>query len=135
MSSKNNDLSEINEILEKYKEATEEALEYAIKETSQDTVEKLRQAKPQGAGKYGSWSDYLKSWTSTHTTKRQSTRKRTIYNEKHYRLAHLLEHGTKAHAMPNGGRHPGSRAFEHINPIAEKIEDVFIENLKKGLEK
>lgn len=132
--SKSSDLSDINKILEDYKNVTEEALEQAIKRTAEETVNDLRSAQPSGAGKYGSWSDYLRGWTATKPIKTKSNKKSIIYNLTHYRLAHLLEFGTRPHAMPNGGRHPGARPFEHIEPITKDIEDKFLQNLKEGLE-
>ncbi|MNM63341.1 hypothetical protein D3C81_747070 [compost metagenome] len=63
---------------------------------------------------------YAKSW------KRKKTKSGyVIYNEKHYRLTHLLEHG---HVKRNGGR---AAARVHIRPVEEKIVEQFGKRVEK----
>ena len=111
-------------ILSNYADATEETCKEAISATAKETVNELRNVHVSGAEKYGSWDNYRKSWKSKKTNKGLET---TIYNEKYYRLTHLLE---KGHAFKNGGR---AKAFPHIAPIAEKAEESLLKKVKNGL--
>lgn len=111
-------------ILSNYANATTETCKDAIAETAQETVKELRNVHVAGAEKYGSWDNYRKSWKSKKTKQGLET---TIYNEKYYRLTHLLE---KGHAFKNGGR---AKAFPHIAPIAEKAEESLLNKVKNGL--
>lgn len=120
--------SEINSIMEDFVDATEETIDEAVKKTSKEALQELRNANPPGSGQFGSWKEYNKSWKVTQTkTDKRYHRKATIHNEKYYRLTHLLE---KGHALVSGGR---TRAFPHIAPVAEKAEEELMENIKKGI--
>ena len=122
--------NEIAEALEDFVGVTEEACEKGVLETSQDVVNALRAADPAGSGDYSDWSkEYNRGWTFR---KKKSKTFKTgilsiIWNEKHYRLTHLLE---KGHAKVNGGR---TRAFPHIAPVAEKADKELIENIRKNI--
>ena len=111
-------------ILSNYVNVSTEVCEKAISETTKETVNELHNVHVAGSEKYGSWDNYNKSWKSKKTNKGLGT---TIYNEKYYRLTHLLE---KGHAFKNGGR---ARAFPHIAPIADKAEETLLKKVKNGL--
>ena len=121
----------IEDTLNDFVGVTEEACEKGVIQTSKDAVDALRAADPAGSGEYSAWSkNYNKGWTFR---KEKSKRYKggimsTVWNEKHYRLTHLLE---KGHAKVNGGR---TRAFPHIAPVAEKAETQLMDNIKKGIE-
>lgn len=123
------DLSkEISNIMKDYVDATEECVEKAVTKTAKEALRELKGANPPGSGKYGSWSEYNKSWKITQTkTDKRYHKKATIHNVKYYRLTHLLE---KGHAMVGGGR---TREFPHIKPIADISELSLMENIKKGI--
>lgn len=122
--------AEIAKSLTEFAGATEEACDKGVIETSKDAVDALRAADPAESGDYSPWSkNYNKGWTF----RKEKSRKykgmlSTIWNEKHYRLTHLLE---KGHAKVNGGR---TRAFPHIAPVAEKAEEELVNKIKKNIE-
>lgn len=118
---------EIEQALADFAGTTEEACEKGVLETANDAVQALRNAHPPGSGSYDSWDDYNSGWTKRKS--RQKTKLKgiqaIIWNEKHYRLTHLLE---KGHAKVNGGR---TRAFPHIAPVEDKCADGLVQNIRK----
>ncbi|MBP3673290.1 MAG: HK97 gp10 family phage protein [Oscillospiraceae bacterium] len=76
----------------------------------------LRQTSPRKTG------EYAKSWKIDVQAGRLATIV-TVYSSKPG-LPHLLENG---HALPQGGR---ATAYPHIAPVAEAIEDKFIQELE-----
>lgn len=122
------DLSkEIMKCLDEFKDVTEEACEKGVLETANEAVRELRSAHPAGSGEYGSWDEYNKGWTKRTNKSKQKGILSVVWNQKHYRLTHLLE---KGHAKVNGGR---TRAFPHIAPVEQKCEENLIKNIKKGI--
>lgn len=124
------DLSkEIMKCLEEFKDVTEEACEKGVLETADEAVRELRSAHPAGSGEYGSWDEYDKGWTKRKSGQKTKLKgiQAIVWNEKHYRLTHLLE---KGHAKVNGGR---TRAFPHIAPVEQKCDENLIKNIKKGI--
>lgn len=116
--------------MEKMKEVSADVIQSAVTTTSKEALQELRSANPAGSGKYGSWSAYNKGWGITQTkTDNRLHKKATIHNKTHYRLTHLLENG---HAKQNGGR---TKAFPHIQPVAEQVEAKLEKNIRNGLEK
>ena len=122
----------ILEYLEEFKDVTEEACQNGVLETADEAVRELRNAHPIGsegqpAGKYGSWNEYNKGWTKRTQRKKKAGIEAVVWNQKHYRLTHLLE---KGHALVDGGR---TQAFPHIAPVEQKCEENLIKNIKKGI--
>ena len=118
---------EIEKALADFVGVTEEACEKGVLETADDAVRALRSAHPTGSGEYGSWDEYNSGWkkrSSAQKTKMKGVQA-VVWNEKHYRLTHLLE---KGHAKVNGGR---TRAFPHIAPVEEKCEEGLVRNIRK----
>ena len=112
--------------LENYKNVTVEKVESAVKKTTKDAVQELKNASPSGAGKYGSWSEYSSGWKSKKLEKKGYHT--VIYNSKKPGLTHLLERG---HATRNGGR---TRAFPHIKPVEENTVRQFEDLIRKAIE-
>ncbi|MBR5312956.1 MAG: hypothetical protein IKU40_08760 [Clostridia bacterium] len=121
---------EIEKSLNDFVGVTEEACEKGVIETSEDAVKALRAANPAGSGEYSKWSKaYNKGWTFRKEKKKGAKGiLSTVWNEKHYRLTHLLE---KGHAKVNGGR---TRAFPHIAPVEKQCEDELVTNIRKNIE-
>lgn len=117
---------EIMKELEAFQGQTEETIENVIIKTADDAVQRLRNAHPSGSGQYGSWDAYNKSWKKRVDFKK-AKKSGVVYNEKHYRLTHLLE---KGHALRQGGR---TRAFPHIEPVERFVNEEFYQNLKKEI--
>lgn len=95
-------------------EETEKAIKYAVKE--------LKANSPKKSGKYAS------SWKQKTEKKRLST-EAVAYNEKHYRITHLLEFG---HAKRGGGRTGGK---VEPRPHIEKVNDATMRMLEEGISK
>ena len=122
---------EIEKTLEDFIDVTEEAAGAGVLETAKEVVSELHAVSPpNGAPKYKSWGAYLRGWARKNLKKgRRGEYVEVVYNRTHYQLAHLLEHG---HALWQGGR---ADAFPHIAPIAEKAENMLLENIKKRIDK
>lgn len=117
---------EVNEILEQFKETTDDALKDATDKAVDDIVKQLKETSPKQPG----GGQYAKSWAATPAgvKKGQAGYGRIVYNKKHYRLTHLLEYG---HALWQGGRakpHPHIKAAEE-NGIAD-FERRLLEDLR-----
>lgn len=119
----------ILEYLENFKDVTEEACKEGVLTTADEAVKELRSAHPAGSGDYGSWDKYNSGWTRRKEGQKTKLKgiQAVVWNEKHYRLTHLLE---KGHAKVNGGR---TRAFPHIAPVEERCEENLLRNIKKNI--
>lgn len=115
---------EVAQIFKDYAAATDDLINKTTTEVSKLTAEELQKTSPKNRG------EYAKSWTYGKDTRKRSKNKnaKVVYNQKHYRLTHLLE---KGHATRNGG-HTGAQP--HIAPAAEKAEQELLSKLKKGIE-
>ena len=95
-------------------------------------AKKLRMVKQPPATSQGSanartrryWNEYSKGWTWTGIDK-ENYFSVTIYNKKHYRLTHLLEHG---HETVNGKT---TRAFKHIEPVEKEFIEAYLKEIEK----
>lgn len=116
------------QILDEFKEATEDQVAFALQETAGECAQELQSANPPGSGRYSSWSEYNKGWTRTKiSAKKGGKYSISVHNRKSPGLTHLLENG---HALRNGGR---ARAFPHIAPVNDKAENKLIDNIKKAI--
>lgn len=118
----------ITDILQTYANATEEDVKKAVKETSKECVNELKNAHPSGSGDWQPWGEYNSGWTVMQTkTDKKKHIAATVHNSKHYQLTHLLE---KGHAKVNGGR---TRAFPHIAPVEDKETERLFERIRDGV--
>lgn len=108
---------EIIDVLATYTDEISDIVDKTCKEVAQNTAKELRRTSPKQSG------DYAASWK----VKKIKKGEYTVYNQKHYRLTHLLENG---HAKRNGGR---TRAFKHIEPAQEKAAEELIRKLADRL--
>lgn len=113
------------DILDTFKDATEDQVAYALQETAEDCKSELQNAHPQGAK---DWSKYNKGWDKTKlSAKKGGKYSITVHNKRQPGLTFLLENG---HSLRNGGH---TRAFEHIAPVRDKAENKLLENIKKAI--
>lgn len=122
------DLSkEIMKTLEDFKDVTIDVMNKAVTEVAKDAVDELHNANPNGSGKYGSWKDYNKGWTTKTSGKGTAKISAVIHNKTHYRLTHLLENG---HALRGGGK---TAAFPHIAPVADEVGEKLEKAIKEKM--
>lgn len=112
---------EIKKILEEYGEEVQKTVSETIEEQAPKVVKDLKKTSPKNTGAYAS------SWKKEIEKDRLESTKMTVYNEKHYRLTHLLEHG---HALRSGGR---ARAIPHIGPAQDRAEKEIIQKIEEKL--
>lgn len=109
----------LGEQLAAYTEEVKQELEEVISEVAEETAESLQANSPKRKGS----GRYAKSWK----VKKSKGGKNVVYNDKHYRITHLLEYG---HAKRNGGR---TSEIVHIKPIEEEaikhVEEAIRERL------
>lgn len=109
--------SAVDEILSKYGEDVTEAVNESVQTVAEQATAELK-----GAGTFKG-RKYRNSWTNE-VKKRAGYTDAVVFNQRHYRLTHLLEFG---HAKQNGGR---TRAFPHIAPVNNKVGELFEKELK-----
>ena len=101
---------EIAKMLTEYEAAIVKNVDASGKAVADKGAKQLRQTSPKRTGKYA------KSWGVTREDSSfGENAKYIIHNKKHYRVAHLLEHG---HVMANGKR---TKAIPHIKPVEEQV--------------
>lgn len=107
----------INEILKEYGDDVYDVLNDAVNEVSDEGVRKLQSSNHFASDGHPT-GKYSGDWTSEDVPKGRLQKNRTIYNEEHYRLTHLLE---KGHVSRNGtGRtFAPVPAYPHIKPVEE----------------
>ena len=113
--------SVVDDILGDYAENVNEAVGKAVENTAKQAVKALKRG---GAGFND--KEYSKGWTKK-VTKHRLYSEATVYNKTQGHLTHLLEFG---HALRNGGR---ARAFPHIEPVNEKVPEMFQDSFTEAL--
>lgn len=119
---------EVKDILNDYINGVSEKQREIAEVISQECSSELK-----SAGTFKG-TKYRKSWTFKPNTVGRRVISFTVYNEKHYRLTHLLEDG---HASANqyGGGYGTVPAYEHIEPIEKKFIKEFEQRLKEAVSK
>ena len=104
--------------LQAYSAEVAVALKDVVKSVTKTCVVSLKQSSPKDTGKYAKDWKYKRAHESRNDIRCQ------IYNDKHYRLTHLLEDG---HALKTGGRAP---AHPHIQPAADAASELLEKEVK-----
>ena len=114
---------EIAKMLTEYETAIVKNVDTSGKAVADKGAKQLRQTSPKRTGKYA------KSWGVTREEGAfGENAKYIIHNKKHYRVAHLLEHG---HVMANGKR---TKALPHIKPVEEKVIREYEKKVREAIE-
>lgn len=109
----------VGTMLEEYDDEVAKACYVASDEVCDWVVDQLKTA-----GKFKG-NKYRRGWKKVIKQYSYGLVEAKVWNEKHYRLTHLLEFG---HALVKGGRQIGDvEAKEHIKPINDKVPDLFSE--------
>lgn len=115
---------EVARVLDRYSVMTSEVAKEVVEKTAKDTVKRLKELSPKDRGNYANTWKYDKS-----QIKRGLWRFSTVvYNEKNYRLTHLLEYG---HDIFNkkGEKKGRTTAQPHI----AKAEDIALEEMTNNM--
>lgn len=113
---------EIAKILDEEVERVNQVVNGSVQKVADEAVKELQNTSPKKTGKYA------KGWKRKDEVSPTGGKSATIYNDKHYRLTHLLEFG---HATVNGGR---VAAKPHIAAVEQKVVKDFEEEIKRGIE-
>ena len=114
---------EIAKMLTEYEAAIVKNVDASGKTVADKGAKQLRQTSPKRTGKYA------KSWGVTREDSSfGENAKYIIHNKKHYRVAHLLEHG---HVMANGKR---TKAIPHIKPVEEQVIREYEKKVREAIE-
>lgn len=119
-----------------YTEDVEDAIRDKIKAIGDEGVDKLHNTLQPNASESGSatpmtrreWKKYASSWYNKEANGTHYSTS-TIANKKHYQLTHLLEYG---HDTRDGNH---TRAFAHINPLAEELSKKLENDVKNIIKK
>ena len=114
---------EIAKMLTEYEAAIVKNVDASGKAVADKGAKQLRQTSPKRTGKYA------KSWGVTREDSSfGENAKYIIHNKKHYRVAHLLEHG---HVMANGKR---TKAIPHTKPVEEQVIREYEKKVREAIE-
>lgn len=112
----------VSEILTSSDAVVRSVSKEVAKKTADDTAKVLRNTSPRMSGAYAkSWK--VKSQDGGYV----------VYNEKHYRLTHLLENGHDV--VVNGKKVGRAKAYPHIKPAEESGIKEFEDKCKEEIEK
>lgn len=117
---------EIAKILDEEVERVNKEVNDAVIKVADAAVKELQETSPRSTRRTA--GQYAKSWKKKEEQLATGSKSATIYNEKHYRLTHLLEFG---HATVNGGR---VAAHPHIANVEQKVVKEFEDEIRRGIE-
>lgn len=115
--------AEIEKAMKEQLDLANEVVGKAVDKVAKETVNELGSASPRKSG------HYAEGWATKEGKTATRSKSAVVWNEKHYRLTHLLEHG---HAKVNGGRVP---ARPHIGAAEQKAIKAFEDELRRGIER
>lgn len=108
----------VQSILAEYEGVTVDAMKRSVDKAAKEAVKKLKANSPKRSGRYAA------GWAQKKDVQRNRfSYGKIVYNEKYYRITHLLE---KGHRKVNGG-------FVSARPHIAKVEAEAIETLVEGI--
>ena len=113
--------SEIMKGLQEYKDLATDDMKKAVRKAGKSVKKDIQANAPKKTGAYS------KSWTVKTTKETSDSLEVTVYSQKKYQLAHLLE---KGHAKRGGGR---TKAQPHIAPAEESAVKELETDIKRSL--
>ena len=113
---------QMNDLLKEYGDAILDKVDDILPGVAERAAKQLRETSPERTG------NYAKSWKVSKKTRAGTFSEMRVYNEKYYRLTHLLEYG---HASRNGGR---VKAQPHIIWVEESASEDLINSLMDAVE-
>ena len=115
---------QLKKVLDEYCEQLDDTFIEAVDRVTQETVQKLKDTSPVGAGKKGHYKD---GWTS----KKSGKMERVIYNAKKPGLTHLLNNG---HPVRNQyGSYDPKPGDHHITNAEEWANQELINEVERRL--
>ncbi len=118
----------VKKALDEERTLTYEALQNAVDKTAKETVANTKAKSPVRTGVY------KKNWKSKKEAGGVGVYGRTVYNDKKYRLTHLLEHGHEVKGYLEGKGKRKTRAIKHIQ-TDEVTEAMLEKNLTEEMNK
>ena len=115
--------AEIEKAMKEQLDLANEAVNKSVDKVAKETVNELGNTSPRKSG------HYAEGWAVKEGKTATRSKSAVVWNEKHYRLTHLLEFG---HARVNGGRDVPARP--HIGAAEQKAIKSFEEELRRGIE-
>ena len=113
---------QMNDLLKEYGDAIIDKIDDILPGVGERAAKQLQQTSPQRTG------NYAKGWKVSKKTRSGSFTEVRVYNEKFYRLTHLLEYG---HASRNGGR---VKAQPHIIWVEESASEELMNSIMDAVE-
>ena len=107
----------ISQVLSEYGTEVYRVLGVCCREVSEEAVQKLHQG-----GGYNGTGAYNADWTYKYELTKRFHQGYIVYNDDHYRLAHLLE---KGHLIRNGTErtYGSTSSFPHIKPVEQWAQE------------
>lgn len=116
--------AEIEKAMKEQLDMANEAVNKSVDKVAKEIVNELGSTSPRKSG------HYAEGWAVKEGKTATRSKSAVVWNEKHYRLTHLLEFG---HARVNGGRDVPARP--HIGAAEQKAIKAFEDELRKGIER
>lgn len=121
---------QLDQILDEYRGKVNDAVEKVTKKVAAETVKELRATSPKAPG----GGEYDKGWA-----RKKDGKGIVVHNKTHHQLTHLLENGhlvRNQYGKPkNKGKMSRVKAIPHIAPVEKKMNEKYVKDLRKEIEK
>lgn len=108
---------------------------YALNEAVLETAKEVKKRIENNAKHYGWSADYSKGFRIQKNVETRFGTSVIIYHDAPgYRLVHLLEFGHRIEHLWGTGGEGWARAYPHMQPAIENMDDLLLKNFKEKLE-